>query len=53
VSDDTWCVVEHNNAVFRAKIVHVGKGRFRIVGDNQGGQYVGVIVDASDIFNCE
>lgn len=36
-SDDewTWCVVEHSNQVFRAQIQHVGRGKFKIVNDNQ------------------
>ena len=56
-SDDderaTWCVVEHSNQVFRAQIQHVGRGKFKILNDNQEGLHVGQIVDASDILNCD
>jgi hypothetical protein len=50
---ETWCVVQHSNKIFRAQIQHVGRGRFRILNDNQKRSHVGQIVDASDIINCE
>jgi hypothetical protein len=56
VDDDgraTWCLVEHSNHVFRAQIQHVGRGKFKILNDNQERIHVGQIVDASDILNCE
>jgi hypothetical protein len=49
----TWCIVEHSNQVFRAQIQHVGRGKFKIVNDNQEKTHVGKIVDASEIFNCD
>jgi hypothetical protein len=49
----TWCIVEGSNKVFRAQIQHVGRGRFKIVNDNQEKIHVGQIVDASDVINCE
>jgi hypothetical protein len=49
----TWCVVEHSNQVFRAQLQHVGRGKFKILNDNQEGIHIGQIVDASDIINCE
>ncbi len=49
----TWCVVQHSDKVFRAQIQHVGRGKFKIVNDNQESVHVGQIVDASDIINCE
>ena len=49
----SWCAVDIKKAVFRAQIVHVGRGKFKIVEDNQGGAYVGQVVDASDVINCE
>jgi hypothetical protein len=56
VDDDgrtTWCVVERSNQVFRAQLQHIGRGKFKILNDNQEGIYIGQIVDASDILNCE
>ena len=54
-SDDmwAWCVVQHDNQVFRAQIQHVGRGKFKIVNDNQEKAHVGKVVDASEIFNCD
>jgi hypothetical protein len=49
----TWCIVQGSNKVFRAQIQHVGRGKFKIVNDNQESIHVGQIVDASDIINCE
>ena len=49
----TWCVVELSNQVFRAQLQHIGRGKFKILNDNQEGIYIGQIVDASDILNCE
>ncbi len=49
----TWCVVEHSNQVFRAQLQHMGRGKFKILDDNQKGVYIGQIVDASDVLNCE
>jgi hypothetical protein len=48
-----WCVVEYSNQVFRAQLQHVGRGKFKILNDNQEGIHIGEIVDASDILNCE
>jgi hypothetical protein len=52
-TEGTWCTVEYNQRVFRAQIVHIGGGRYRILKDNKDGAYIGHVVDASDIFSCE
>ena len=49
----TWCVVEQSNQVFRAQLQHIGRGKFKILNDNQEGVHIGQIVDASDIHHCE
>jgi hypothetical protein len=49
----TWCRVEHSNQVFRAQLQHIGRGKFKILNDNQEGVFIGQIVDASDILNGE
>lgn len=49
----TWCVVEYSHHVFRAQIQHIGRGKFKILNDNQEGIHIGQIVDASDIHHCE
>jgi hypothetical protein len=50
---ETWCVVELSNQIFRAQLLHIGRGKFKILNDNQEGIHIGQIVDASDIRNCE
>jgi hypothetical protein len=49
----TWCIVEHSNQVFRAQLQHIGRGRFKVLNDNQERIHVGQIIDASEILNCE
>ena len=49
----TWCVVELSNQVFRVQLLHVGRGKFKVLNDNQEGIHIGQIVDASDILNGE
>jgi hypothetical protein len=49
----TWCMVELSNQVFRAQLLHIGRGKFKILNDNQEGIHIGQIVDASEIHNCE
>jgi hypothetical protein len=48
-----WCVVEYSDHVFRAQLQHMGRGKFKILNDNQEGIHIGRIVDASDIHSCE
>jgi hypothetical protein len=49
----SWCIVQGSNKVFRAQIQHVGRGRFKIVNDNQEKIHVGKIIDASEVINVE
>jgi hypothetical protein len=49
----SWCIVQGSNKVFRAQIQHVGRGRFKIVNDNQEKIHVGEIIDASEVINVE
>jgi len=52
-TEGTWCTVESSQQVFRAQIVHIGRGKYKILKDNRDGAYIGYVVDASDIFGCE
>ncbi|HJU33638.1 MAG TPA: hypothetical protein VJ695_00805 [Nitrososphaera sp.] len=49
----SWCIVQGSNKVFRAQIQHVGRGRYKIVNDNQERIHVGEIIDASEVINVE
>jgi hypothetical protein len=48
-----------DNILFKRKqgqsddIQDVGRGKFKIVNDNQEKAHVGKVVDASEIFNCD
>ena len=46
-------MVQGSNTVFRAQIHHVGRGRFKIVNDNQERNHVGEIIDASEVISGE
>ena len=48
-----WCIVSLDGGIFRAKLVHKNRGKFRIVDDNKDGKYIGRIVDAGDIIQVE
>jgi hypothetical protein len=51
-NDSSWCNLLINGSNVRAKVKHVGSGKYRIIEDNGDGKYVGKVVDASDIFHC-
>ena len=48
-----WCVLSINEGEkIEAKIIHKGRGKFKILEDKYGGKYINKIVDASDIIRC-
>ncbi|MGI0012951.1 MAG: hypothetical protein ACREBU_05850 [Nitrososphaera sp.] len=47
----TWCVVSVENSKVKARIAHVGRGKFRIVED-QSSKHTDKEIDASDAFHC-
>jgi len=51
-NDSSWCNLLINGSNVRAKVKHVGSGKYRIIEDNGDGKYLGKVVDASDIFHC-
>lgn len=48
-----WCILMLHDTELAAKIIHTGRGRFKILNDEQGGKYVNETVDASDILSCD
>jgi hypothetical protein len=48
-----WCYIVINGAGFEAKIIHRGRGKFKILNDEYGGKYSNKIVDASDVVRCK
>jgi hypothetical protein len=49
----SWCFLLLGGTEFEAKIVHEGRGKFKILNDQYGGKYNNKIVDASDIVHCK
>jgi hypothetical protein len=57
-----WCVLfidddneeeeEEEEVKTEAKIIHKGRGKFKILEDRYGGKYINKIVDASDVIRC-
>lgn len=48
-----WSVLFIDGLEIEAKIIHKGRGKFKIVEDNYNAKYVGKIVDASDVIRCK
>ncbi|MFL6391909.1 MAG: hypothetical protein ACJ71E_07665, partial [Nitrososphaeraceae archaeon] len=44
-----WCFLRIDGTGFDAKIVHKGRGKFKILNDEYAGKYSNKIVDASDV----
>jgi hypothetical protein len=47
-----WCFIIIDGRSFEAKIIHKGRGKFKILNDEYGGKYTNKIVDASDVIRC-
>jgi hypothetical protein len=48
-----WCSIEIDKMSINARIVHIGRGRFEVLDDEKGGNYVHRIIDASDVIRCD
>ena len=48
-----WCYIVIDGARLEAKIIHKGRGKFKILADEYGGKYSNKIVDASDVVRCK
>jgi hypothetical protein len=49
----SWCTVEvEGGKRIKVRLAHVGRGRFLVLEDDEGGKYTDKKVDASDIVNC-
>jgi hypothetical protein len=52
IYDFHLCDIVIDGTGFEAKIVHKGRGKFKIQNDEYGGKYDNKIVDASDVIRC-
>jgi hypothetical protein len=50
--NSSWCLVAIGNDQVKAKISHVGRGKFKILEDDEDGKYSNIEVDASDVLHC-
>ena len=49
-----WCILFiDNGTTVEAKIIHTGRGKFKILEDNCKERYIDRIVDASDVVRCK
>lgn len=46
------CITFIDKQEVRVKIIHVGRGKFKIIRDDGSGKHVGKIIDASDVIHC-
>jgi hypothetical protein len=48
-----WCSLELKDGKrIKARLAHIGRGRFLILDDEEGGKYVDTTVDASEVVSC-
>lgn len=48
-----WCTLSINEIEVKAKIKHMGRGKFKILADEHGDEYFNMGIDASDVFHCK
>ena len=51
--DESNCLVLIDKQEIKATILHIGRGKFRIINDEGNGKFVGRIVDAEDVIHCK
>lgn len=49
--NESWCMVSVNGQNVKASILHKGGGKFKIIA-TEDGEYVGAVIDASDVESC-
>lgn len=47
-----WCILFIDEVKIEARIIHKGRGKFKIVEDKSNTKYVNKTVDASDVISC-
>jgi hypothetical protein len=48
-----WCILFIDGVKIEARVVHKGRGKFKIVEDKCKAKYVNKLVDASDVICCK
>jgi hypothetical protein len=47
-----WCILFIDEVKIEARIIHNGRGKFKIIEDKSNAKYVNKMVDASDVICC-
>ena len=48
-----WCILFIDEVRIEARIIHNGRGKFKIIEDKSNTKYVNKVVDASDVICCK
>jgi len=48
-----WCILFIDEVKVEARIIHIGRGKFKIMEDKSKAKYVNKMVDASDVICCK
>lgn len=48
-----WSILFIDEVILEAKIIHKGRGKFKIVEDKYNSKYINNIIDASDVIRCK
>ena len=52
--NSSWCLVSINQAKKKVKLVHIGRGKFKVIAGEEGDRgNDNKIIDAADIFHCK
>jgi hypothetical protein len=47
--NSSWCLASINELKRKVKIVHIGRGKFKVINNEEGNNFGNIIIDASDI----
>ncbi len=50
---ESWCLARIDGSEVKVRLDHIGRGRFRIVEDEDNGKYVSKVLDASELIHCK
>jgi len=50
---ESWCLAMIDGREVKVRLDHIGRGRFRIVEDEDNGKHVNKVLDASELIHCK
>jgi hypothetical protein len=51
-NSSVWCLAKIDRTQVEARIIHIGRGRFKAVEDKPGGAFINRVIYESDILHC-